>query len=119
MKTARSQSEAWARETFGSAALGDARRTARLVKIAARAAERPSGRLAEVFEASCELDAAYDFVERDQTSAERLDEAAGRATARQCSGKDFVYVAVDGSSLTLVDGTDNKGLGCIGTASAG
>jgi hypothetical protein len=119
MKTERLRSEEWARETFGSADLGDVRRTARLVKVAARAAERPSGKLSEVFEAASELDAAYDFVERDQTSSERLDTAAGRGTAKKCAGEEFVYVVEDGSSLAIVDGTGDKGLGCVGTTRAG
>src|ERR1700681_3163659 len=48
---------------FGEAELGDARRATRLVRMVARAAERPSGKLSEVFAVAKELDAAYDFVE--------------------------------------------------------
>jgi hypothetical protein len=113
------ETEQWARDMFGGAELGDSRRTARLVNIAARAAENPSGKLSEVFTSARELDAAYDFVERDQTSVERLERSVGRATAAKSKGQSYVFVPVDGSSVNLVDGTDAKGFGSIGTITAG
>jgi hypothetical protein len=79
------RTESWAREEFGSAALGDSRRTARLVQMVARACAHPSGKLSEVFQSARELDAAYDFVERDHVSVERLQAPVGFATARGCS----------------------------------
>ena len=85
----------------------------------ARAAENPSGKLSEVFASDRELDAAYDFVERDQTSVKGLEEAVGKATARQCVGAERVFIAVDGSSASVVDGTGQKGLGRIGADTAG
>lgn len=109
----------WAEEQFGDAALGDARRTSRLVRIATRVAENPSGKLSEVFSSERELDAAYDFVERDQTKVERLEEAVSRRTARQCVGQGRVRIAVDGSSAHVVDGTGKKGLGRIGADASG
>src|SRR5688572_22203587 len=99
----RATAEAWARGLFEKAALGDARRTARLIRVAARAAERPSGKLSEVFTSARELDAAYDFVERDNTSTTALELAVGSAAARGCAGR--VHVVVDGSSAKIVDGT--------------
>jgi hypothetical protein len=117
-----SEVEAWSEEQFGSAALGDARRTARLVRMAARAASKPSGKLSEVFTSGRELDAAYDFVERDQTRVESLEEAVGKATARKCvgpAGPARVWIAVDGSSTSVVDGTGQKGLGRIGADEVG
>lgn len=119
MNRQRTEAEVWAEEQFGDAALGDVRRSARLVLIAARAAENPSGRLSDVFSSSRELDAAYDFVERDQTSVVQLENAVGRATASQCSEQPRVRVAVDGSSVNLHDGTNAKGFGRIGTDFAG
>jgi hypothetical protein len=117
--TPRAEAATWAEEQFGNARLGDARRTKRLVRMAARVAENPSGKLSEVFTLDRELDAAYDFVERDQTKVEDLEEALGRATASRCVGPDRVRIAVDGSSTNVVDGTGEKGLGRIGTDTAG
>ena len=115
----RSETEAWALDQFGKAALGDARRTARLVEVAARAAERPSGKLSEVFESARELDAAYDFVEREQTKVQALQSAVGKATAERCTGDLYVSVPVDGSSLQLTDAAGEKDFGSIGTADRG
>lgn len=115
----RSEAEAWAEEQFGNAALGDARRTARLVRIGARAAERPSGKLSEVFQSSRELDAAYDFVERDHTTIDRIQQAVAERTARACVAASRVRIAIDGSSANLADGTGEKGFGRVGTDTAG
>jgi Transposase DNA-binding/Transposase Tn5 dimerisation domain len=115
----RSEAEVWAAEQFGDARLGDARRTSRFVRMIARAAESPSGKLSEVFNSSRELDAAYDFVERDDTSVARLQEAVGRATALESVGPRRVLVATDGSSANVVDGTGEKGFGRVGTDAAG
>jgi hypothetical protein len=119
MKTRQAEAKRWAQEQFGDAALGDARRTARLVKMMAGAVERPSGRLSEVYSAK-ELDAAYDFVENDGLRVCRLEDAIGKATARQCSAQ-RVRVAIDGSSLSLTFravGRD-KGFGPIGSLKGG
>ena len=110
----------WAHGYFGDAELGDSRRTARLVRVTARAAETPSGKLSEVFARASELDAAYDFIERDQTSVERLCEAAGSATAKKaCKAPEHVFVVVDGSSINVIDGTGRKGVGSVGSQANG
>lgn len=116
--TARCEAESWAREQFGSAALGDARRTSRLVRMVARAAERPSGKLSEVF-AGKELDAAYDFVENNKLPTGRIEAVVGLATAKQCVAQ-RVRVAVDGSSLSLTRRRtgEAKGFGPIGNIKA-
>src|SRR5512132_2350193 len=99
----RSSAPVWAQAEFGSADLGDTRRTARVIKIAARAATAPRGKLSHVFAVPRELDAAYDFVESEQVAAAAIAEAHARATARRCAGLPYVRVAVDGSSLQLAD----------------
>lgn len=113
MRTSRADVDVWAREQFADADLGDARRSARLTRMVARAAERPAGRLSEVYAAK-ELDAAYDFVENDGVSVADLEAVVGRATARLCSA--HVLVAVDGSSLSLTPRKTGieKGFGRIG-----
>jgi hypothetical protein len=111
----RSEAEEWAEKEFGGAALGDARRTSRLVRMLAVAAEKPSGKLSEVY-AGKELDAAYDFVENRNLSVGQLEEAIGGSTARGCT-RQRVRVAIDGSSLTLTKRPigRKKGFGPIGT----
>jgi hypothetical protein len=112
-----SEAENWARAEFGDAALGDSRRTSRLVKMLARAAERPCGKLSEVFSGK-ELDAAYDFVENEKLPIALMESAVGTATTMQCDGR--VRVAVDGSSLSLTRRRIGKvkGFGPIGSIKA-
>jgi hypothetical protein len=112
-----SEAENWARAEFGDAALGDSRRTSRLVKMLARAAERPCGKLSEVFSGK-ELDAAYDFVENEKLPIALMESAVGTATTMQCNGR--VRVAVDGSSLSLTRRRIGKvkGFGPIGSIKA-
>jgi hypothetical protein len=118
MRRKASDAAIWAETEFGDAALGDARRTARLVAMLAGAAESPSGRLSAVYSGK-ELDAAYDFVENANVPIARLEEAIGRATARRC-GERRIRVAIDGSSLTLTKRQvgREKGFGPIGMLKA-
>jgi Transposase DNA-binding/Transposase DDE domain len=118
MQTGRAEAEVWARGEYAGAALGDERRTRRFVRMLARMAENPSGRLSEVFKAK-ELDGAYDFVENDNVTTARLESAVGRSAALRCAAAPRVRVAVDGSSLSLTDGPKDKGFGPIGNISAG
>jgi hypothetical protein len=104
----------WAREEFGRAALGDPRRTRRVVEMAAGVAKAPSGRVSSVFVKASEQQAAYDLLEHKHVEASSLIEAAGKAAAARSAAHDFVYVPIDGSSLTLVDKKRTKGFGAIG-----
>jgi hypothetical protein len=114
-----SAAHAWALEQFGQARLGDARRTARLVNMASRAAQNPAGRLADVFNCARELDAAYDLVESKHVAPTAIGEATARATAQRCVDLPYVRVAVDGSSLQLADHERAKDFGNVGTTEAG
>lgn len=106
----------WGQEEFGSAKLGNALRTARLVKIAAGAAERPAGKVTEVFEASADREATYRYLENVRGGADATAAAAHDACAARCaaSGAPFAYVPVDGTSLNITDRTHDKGVGPIG-----
>lgn len=108
------ESNDWASEQFGHAKLGDARRVTRLVAMAAQAARAPAGKVTEVFESSADREGAFKFLENPQVSAERVAEAAFEATARACDGQRYIYVATDGSSLTLTDRAKQRELGKVG-----
>jgi hypothetical protein len=114
-----SSADAWAREEFGHTDLGDKRRTKRLVQMAAQAAQFPSGKVSEVFLVDAERQGAYDFLESPHVRAEAVIEAMALASARRCAKQPFVYVAVDGSSLTLTDHYRSKDFGAVGTYSQG
>jgi hypothetical protein len=109
----------WAAEAFGGAELGDRRRRDRLIAMAAAASERPDGHVCQVFSDAGEMHGAYDFLESRHTTASQIAAAMGAATARRCAEEPFVYVAVDGSSLTLSDHAREKDFGMIGAGKFG
>src|SRR5690606_9646927 len=104
----------WAREEFGGANLGDARRSHRLVRMVQRLAETPSGTVSGAFSDPAERQAAYELLSNDAVRSAALLDATTRATAGRCAEHEFVYVPIDGTSLTLVDRAHTKPLGSIG-----
>ena len=56
----------WVFDEFGSADLGDERRTERLIKLASALARRPTASFPEAFGTQAELTAAYRFYDNDQ-----------------------------------------------------
>jgi hypothetical protein len=104
----------WAREQFGDVRLGDSRRVARLVNMAARAAQAPSGKVSDVFATDRERQGAYDFLESRHVDATALTTALGQATAQRAASESFCFVAVDGSSVSLVDRFGTKDFGTVG-----
>src|SRR5260221_12236167 len=117
----RSQRETrrWAWEEFGRAELGDVRRRSRLLAMAETAARSPSGLVSEVFEVAAERQGAYDFLESAHVGAEALVDTVGGSCAQRSYGESFVYVPIDGSSLTIVDHANSKGFGHVGTYTQG
>src|SRR5690606_8947084 len=118
MRKAAIEQSVWAQEEFGHVSVGDSRRAARVVAMATRAAERPDGKLTQVFERDKERQGAYDLLETKYVTAEALSEACGGAVARRAASEPFVYVAVDGTSLTLSDRSRSKDFGSIGPLTA-
>ncbi len=109
----------WAQKEFGGADLGDRRRTARLVSMAAGLAAKPAGRVTEVFDDSADRQGAYGFLENEQTTVEAILRSACLACAKRWSPADaFVFVPTDGSSLTLSDPRGLRELGPVGTDQA-
>lgn len=109
----------WARETFSTAAVGDERRVRRLVRIAEAVVARPAGTITEVFQSSAEREAAYRLLSNEQVKSEALAEAVFATTARHCKDEDVIYVAVDGSSLSVVDRRQARDVGFVGAWSQG
>ena len=114
-----SRHDSWAQEVFGSAQVGDSRRNDRLVCMAARAAEKPGGKISDVFAKDSERQGAYDLLESQKVKPKALLCALGESVARQAAKVDFVHVAVDGSSITLVDRGRTKDFGSLGALSNG
>jgi transposase-like protein len=109
----------WAEAEFGDAELGDERRTRRLVRLGAEVARRPSGKVTQACATSASREGAFRLLENDAIGVKPVTDAAARATMRRCQEQSRVYVAIDGTSLSLTDGTGKKGLGAVGAWSKG
>jgi len=108
---------AWAVEEFGSTKLGDVRRTRRLVDGVALLAGRPGGTVRGTFGDGAEAEGVYRLLESDGYETQEYLAASGRAAVLRCRGEPFVYVAGDGSSLTVGDRSRKREVGRIGTKS--
>ena len=87
--------------------------------MAVDAARCPGGRVTTVFARAAQRQGAYDFLENEAIAPRDVGDALFDAAARSARAQDRVYVAVDGSSLTLTDGDKKKGFGHIGPISKG
>jgi Transposase DNA-binding len=115
------KAESWelSREEFGHAEVGDTRRNARVVAMGAAAFESPSGKVAAVFGIEREREAAYDFLENDLVDAEDIMASVAKATALRARGLPFVFVPVDGSSISVADRARKRDFGNVGNDSHG
>lgn len=109
------QESDWATDEFGSAVLGNSARVRRLVAVASGCAQRPAGRVTQVFSDKADREAAYRFLESEHVDAAAMMRAAHGAGAARCAKERFVYVPIDMTSLNFRDPEDKKGLGMIGT----
>ena len=112
------ETTAWAQEEFGSADLGDKRRTERLKMMAARMAERPGGKLPRVYEFEAELEGAYRFVENSEVSIAEMERARGEACARRLASTSMTIVPVDQTSVKLPEQRKTQNFGSVGTRSS-
>lgn len=107
------QTKDWARDQVADAEFGNVLRAVRCESMLRRIAQRPAGRLTEVFEDPAELQAAYKFVE-GEVRPEAIIETFAAATLRRAEGLPFVFVPIDGTSLTLTDRGGRKDFGSVG-----
>lgn len=106
-----------AQQIFGDADLGDQRLERRLVEIAAQSFRAPAGTITTVFTSAADREAVYRFVENSRAESEAVLAAQLRATARLARGEEYIFVPVDGSSLTVVDRSKAREVGSVGTYS--
>ncbi len=109
----------WAQREFGKAKVKDTRWLTRLVLVAAQAARRPAGKVTEVFGNDADRQGAYGLLESEDVTGGQVGASMFEACAERCAGEEFVFCAVDGSSLTVTDSSGDKDLGSIGTHSQG
>jgi hypothetical protein len=114
MLTEANQARVWAVEEFQYTELGHGSRRTRLIRMATEVAIRPAGKVSEVFTTAAEAEGAYRWLENPAVQTEALVEGVGRACAARSAEYEFVYIPVDGSSVSLVDIGHVKDFGPLG-----
>lgn len=104
----------WAEAEFAGAELGDRRRNARVVQLAAACLKRPGGTVTRVVQDAAEREGAFRLLENRAVKAHQLALSSHRATVRRCDELPYVFVAVDQTTLSVTDYQDSKGLGPAG-----
>lgn len=116
LETSESQ---WANEELFSAYLPDRRHVKRAISMLTRMAQRPAGRVLDVFETSAERQGAYDLLQNSTIRADAIAASIAEATVMRAAGDGEMYVAVDGSSAALTDKLGTKNFGAVGTNGKG
>jgi Transposase DNA-binding/Transposase Tn5 dimerisation domain len=109
----------WANEEFGRSLIADPRWRRRLQDMGAQAARRPAGRVSETFADDAARQGAYGLLESEVVSAEQVAASLSASCASRSAQHPFVFCAVDGSSLRLVDRQGCKNFGAVGTRTNG
>jgi Transposase DNA-binding len=106
--------EKWAVKTFGSAELGDLRRTDRLVKMATAIAENPSASLPESMRNWAGTLAAYRFLDTEDITHEQIMLPHWMTTRQEAMQRSRVLLAADTTDVNLSSHETAEGLGPIG-----
>lgn len=115
MRTPSDRAMAWATDQFGQAALGDARRTKRLVHSAACILEHPGGSLPAKFQDPADLDAFYRLMNAPQVSHAALIQAAAQSTFRRMREHPGVVLVLHDATVLDYSGLDSiPDLGQVG-----
>ena len=104
----------WAVETFGTAELGDLRRTDRLVKMATTIAENPSASLPESMRDWGDTLAAYRFLDNEAVTHEQIMLPHWMTTRQEAMQRSRVLLAADTTDVNLSSHEATEGLGPIG-----
>jgi hypothetical protein len=104
----------WAEQHFGTAQLGDPRRTRRLVRSAARIAERPQGSLPSKFDWNG-LRAVYRLMNRPEATHQEVLAPHGRQVQQAMRQQPCVLVMHDTTELDFTSHRALRGTGPLGT----
>ncbi len=103
----------WALAEFGAAELGDARRTARLVDLAATWAARPAASFPEAARDPAQLHAAYRFLENEAIAPAAILAAHTAQTRARCADVPVVLAVQDTTDLDFTHHPRTAGLGML------
>jgi Transposase DNA-binding/Transposase DDE domain len=106
--------EQWAVETFGSAELGDPRRTDRLVKVAAALGENPSVSLPASMRNWADTQGAYRFLKNEAVNHEQIMMPHWIQTRFEAEQRKQVLMIGDTTEANLSTHKATKGLGPVG-----
>jgi hypothetical protein len=104
----------WARVHFGTADLGDQRRTRRLVKLAAAITEDPSMSLPKQLPEWSDLLGAYRLLSNEQVDPQAILVPHVQQVRRETAGHPVVLCVQDDTQLDFTLRTGIKGLGMTG-----
>ena len=108
----------WVFRELGLAALGDARLTARALRLASDCAAHPDLALASIYEGDwAGLKAGYRFLDNPKVTPAKLLAPHQAATWERCASEKFVLIAQDTTYLNFTRHTATTGLGPIGSGS--
>jgi len=103
----------WASEQAATATFGNSLRVDRFRRMLRRLAEHAAGQVTKAFPDSAERQGAYKFIEGSVPPTSVIN-ALSDATLRASAGLPFIYVPVDGTSLSLTDRIGVKDFGSVG-----
>lgn len=106
--------EQWARQHFGEAQLGDRRRTRRLLRFAAQAAEHPSGSIPQQTQSWADAKAAYRLFDADGVTFTAVASPHWANTRDREPGR---YLVVGDTTEIDFSGHDVEGLAPLGNGS--
>jgi hypothetical protein len=105
----------WAREEFGTAELGDARRTARLVALARQLGERPEASLPQALEDGAALKAAYRFFDNAEIAHEKILASHVVSSLERMRGREVILAVQDTTFIDYSTHLATAGLGPLHT----
>jgi len=105
---------AWAHMEFGAANLGDARRSKRLVQVAAALAQNSKGVLTESLDSWAELKAGYRLFSNEHVTYESVIDPHFQRTVQSCCQPGEYLLIEDGTDLDFSGHRLTRGLGRIG-----
>lgn len=112
-EAAEQQETDWAVQEFGAAQLGDARRTARLVRLARQVSTRPQAALPEACGDAAALKAAYRFFDNEAISDAALLASHVQATTARVAAEPLVLAVQDTTLLDWTAHAATTGLGML------
>jgi len=108
------QREAWAASQFGTTALGDRRRTKRIVKLAAQMAGNSSGSIPQQTGSAADMKAAYRLFDADDVTHAAVCAPHFAQTRRLAGERVLVFLVQDTCELNFTSHVHCEGLGPIG-----